>query len=380
MKHLAFKIVFFFAIIMSSGFLYAQDAATYYKEGVTLKEQKKSREAMEKFKKALALQADYPAALYEIGWCQNDLKDYTGAISTLRKVRNSWPEIPKVYFELGFAFEKTIQYDSARAVYGKCIEINPGYSGAYKQLGYIAYEKNEIPAALAYFREYEQRAKTPPVEYMYWYRKGFCFNAEKQYDSARVALLKSLEYKKNYINTYLELGFAATKQLKADEAIGYFNTAIQLEPKNHIPYNGIGEVYRDVKKDMNEAMNWYRKTLAINENERKGNFGMGYCLNSQGLYTEAITYLRRAIASEATYAAAYVELGYSLYKIKNYTEAGFNLRKAIELSPKNENAHYYLVTMYVEQKDKVNAKKWLNAMKALNSKHVAALEPKVNAL
>lgn len=51
MKHFAFKIVFFFAIVMSSGFLYAQDAATYYKEGVALKEQKKSREAMEKFKK-----------------------------------------------------------------------------------------------------------------------------------------------------------------------------------------------------------------------------------------------------------------------------------------------------------------------------------------
>ena len=328
----------------------------------------------------MALQPVFPAAVYELGWCQNDLKDYTGAIVSLRKARNGWSDIPKVYFELGYAFEKTIQYDSARVSFEKCIELNPGHSGAYRQLGYIAYEKNDNPAALAFFREYEQRAKTVPVDYLYWFRKGYCNNAVKQYDSARVALLKSLEYKKNYINTYLELGFAATKQLKADEAIGYFNTAIQLEPKNHIPYNGIGEVYRDVKKDIEQAMNWYRKTLELNENERKGNFGMGYCLNAKGLYAEAITYLRRAIASEATYAAAYVELGYSLYKIKNYTEAGFNLRKAIEISPKNENAHYYLVIMYVEQKDKVNAQKWLNALRALSSKHVATLEPKVSAL
>ena len=358
MKYLVVKTVFFIAVIMSSGFLYAQDANTYYKEGLSLKEQKKSREAMEQFKKALALQPVFPAAVYELGWCQNDLKDYTGAIVSLRKARNGWSDIPKVYFELGYAFEKTIQYDSARVSYEKCIELNPGHSGAYRQLGYIAYEKNDNPAALAFFREYEQRAKTVPVDYLYWFRKGYCNNAVKQYDSARVALLKSLEYKKNYINTYLELGFAATKQLKADEAIGYFNTAIQLEPKNHIPYNGIGEVYRDVKKDIEQAMNWYRKTLELNENERKGNFGMGYCLNAKGLYAEAITYLRRAIASEATYAAAYVELGYSLYKIKNYTEAGFNLRKAIEISPKNENAHYYLVIMYVEQKPRRYAKKF----------------------
>jgi tetratricopeptide (TPR) repeat protein len=380
MKRFAVKTIFFIGMIIGSGFLYAQDAATYYKEGVALKEQKKSREAMEKFKKALALQADYPAALYEIGWCQNDLKDYTGAITSLRKVRNSWPEIPKVYFELGYAFEKTLQYDTARVLYLKCIELSPGYSLAYLQLGYIAYEKNDNPAALAYFRNYEQKAKTSPAGYLYWYRKGFCSNAVKQYDSARVALLKSMEFKKDYINTYLELGYAATRQFKADEAIGYFNTAIQLEPKNHIPYNGIGEVYRDVKKDADQAMSWYRKTLAINENERKANFGMGYCLNSKGLYTEAIVYLRRAIAAEQTYTAAYVELGYSLYKTKNYTDAGINLRKAIELSPASENAHFYLVSMYVELKDKVNAQKWLNAMRAFNSKYLAELEPKVNAL
>lgn len=193
-------------------------------------------------------------------------------------------------------------------------------------------------------------------------------------------MLKSLEWRKNYTNTYLELGFAASRLKLAEEAIDYYNSAIQLDPKSHIPYNGIGEVYRDVKKDMDQAMSWYRKTLALNENERKANFGMGYCLNSKKLYTDAITYLRRAIASESTYTAAYVELGYSLFKTKNYTEARSNLLKAIELNPQNENAHYYLITMYVEQKDKVSAQKWLNALRALNSRHVAELEPKVSAL
>jgi len=375
-----FRTILVFTLLLTGTFLHAQDATSYYNEGLKLKEQKKIREAIEQFKDALALQPVYPAASYELGWCQNDLKDYTGAITSLRKARNGWSDIPKVYFELGYAFEKTIQYDSARVSYLKCIELNPGYSGAYRQLGYIAYEKGEYATALQQFSEYEQRAKTPASGYLYWYRKGFSNNAVSKYDSAKVALLKSLEFDKKYANTYLELGYAATKLFQAEEAIGYFNSAIQLDPKSHIPYNGIGEVYRDIKKDMDQAMEWYQKTLAINLKERKANFGMGYCLNSKGLYTTAIPYLRTAIASEPTYVAAYVELGYSLFKTKNFPEAGYNLIKAIEMNPKNENAHYYLISMYVEQKDKVNAQKWLNALKALNSKHVAALEPKVNAL
>ncbi len=368
------------ALFLMSSFLYAQDAAAYVKEGLKLKSERKSREAMEQFKKALLVKPDHTEALYEMGWCQNDLKDHTGALASLRKVRNSWSQIAKVHFELGYAFLKTNQIDSARASFGKCIAISPVYSGAYLHLGNIAYDNNENSTALSYFKKYEENVKKPSEDYLYWYRKGFVQNALKLYDSAKITLLKSLERKKNYTNTYLELGYAATRLKQAEDAISYFNSAIQLDPKSHIPYNGIGEVYRDIKRDMDQAMNWYRKTLAINENERKGNFGMGYCLNSKGLYPDAIVYLRRAIASESTYTAAYVELGYSLYKTKNFPEAGYHLLKAIELNPQNENAHYYLVTMYVEQKDKVNARKWLNALRALNSKHVVSLETKVNAL
>jgi hypothetical protein len=41
-------------------------------------------------------------------------------------------------------------------------------------------------------------------------------NAMKQYDGARTSLNKSHGFKTDYINTYLELGFAC-KNLKQDE-------------------------------------------------------------------------------------------------------------------------------------------------------------------
>ncbi len=374
------KKIIFIGILLISSSLSAQDATSLYNEGMKLKDERKSREAMELFKKALLLKPDYPQAQYELGWCQNDLKDYTGAITSLRNVRNRWSDVAKLYFELGYAFEKTDQFDSARAAYQKCLQLNPGYSGVYRQLGYIAYAKEEYTSALENFREFERRAKSPSTDYLYWYRKGYANNALKQYDSARTALLKSLELRKTYTNTYLELGFAATKTLQAEEAIGYFQKAIEIDPKSHTPYNGIGEVYRDVKKDMDEAMTWYRKTLALNVNERKANYGMGYCLNAKGRYAEAIPMLRRAIESEPDYTAAFVELGYSLFKTGNNTDAVYHLRKAIELNPKNENARYYLVLLYIGLKDKTNAQKYVNELKSMNSKHAATLQPKVTAL
>ena len=356
----------------------AQDAETLYNEGVKLKEQKKVREALEKFKKAVSLKPDYSQAWYESGWCQNDLKDYKGAIISLRNARVGWPNIPKVWFELGYAFHKTDNIDSATYMYNRCLELKPDYSNAFKQLGFIAYDADESKKALEYFAKFEGAAKSEITDYLYWYRKGFCLNATKDYTGAITALQRSLELKKDYLNTYLELGFANTRLKNADLAISYFQQAMNLDPKSHVPYNGIGEVYRDIKKDMNEAMNWYRKTLTVKENERKACFGIGFCLNAQGKYAEAIPYLETAIKQEATYTAAYQEIGYSYYRTGDYEKGLSNLKKALELNPKNENARYYAVLVYVKQKNKAQAQKMVDELKALSSKYVAELQKMVD--
>ena len=153
-----------------------------------------------------------------------------------------------------------------------------------------------------------------------------------------------------------------------------------LDPKNHIPYNGIAEVYRDNKKDCVLAMEWYSKTLSINQNERKANYGIGYCLNSAGKCQEAIPYLKRAIESENNYPAAYVELGYSFYKTNNNSEAITQFDKAISLNPQNENARYYKGLVYISLKDKMNAQKMADQLKELGSKNTASLQERINKM
>jgi tetratricopeptide (TPR) repeat protein len=358
----------------------AQDPAALYQEGVQLKKDGKSKDAAEKFKLAISQKPNYTEAVYELGWCQNDLKDYQGAINSLRSARKTWTEIPKVHFELGYAFEKTSQTDSAIQCYNECLRFKPDYSLAFKQLGYISYTREKYKDALDYFVKYEANAKNEIKDYLYWYRKGFMMNAQVDYTNAIAALKKSLEIKTDYINTYLELGFTSNKLKLADEAISYYKKAIEIDPKSHIPYNGIGEVYRDTKKDLNEAMTWYQKTLGLNTTERKACFGMGYCLNSQGKYEQAAGYLKTAIQQEPTYTAAYVELGYNHYMQTKYTEAIETLTKALSLNPKNENARYYSCQVYIKQGNKTMAQKMVDELKTLNSKHVSALQPKVNAM
>jgi len=374
------RIVLLATILFAFTALFAQDATTLYNDGLKLKLAKSTAAALDKFKKAAELKPGYTEAMYEMSWCQNELKDYKGALATLKKVRPAWSTVPKVHFEIGYAFEKLEQYDSAVKAYNMALAIKPDYANVYKQLGYVAYTKEDYAGAMNAFEKYEAAKKDTLYDYLYWYRKGYCYNTQKEYEKAKLSLFKSLAYNNTYINTFLELGFACSKLKQDDAAIDYYNQAIAIDPKNHVPYNGIGEVYRDNKKDIAQAMSWYGKTLAINPNERKGNFGMGYCLNSSQKYADAIVYLKKAIQFEPTYTAAYVELGYSYFKTNEYSLALTNFNKAIELSASNENARYYKGLLFIAQNNKAMAQQMVDELKSLNSKNAASLQDKVSKM
>lgn len=355
-------------------------AQEWFDKGTKLKNDKNSKDALQAFKEAVKLNPDYKEALYEMGWCQNDINDHVGAIASLRKARSLWPDIYRIHFELGYAFEKINSIDSAISNYNKCLQISATNAGVYKQLGYIYYNKEDYATALDHFRKYEELIKNPITDYLYWYRKGYMQNALKQYESANASLQKSLEFKTDYLNTYLELGFACTKLKQDENAMAWFQKAMEIDPKSHVPLNGIAEVYRDNKRDMNEAINWYNKTLHLNPGERKANFGLGYCNNSLGNYAIAVTYLQKAVQAEPTYTAAYVELGYSHYMLQNNTVALENFNKAISLNAKNENARYYAGLVYINQNNKIMAQKMVDELKILNSKNADKLQEKLNKL
>jgi tetratricopeptide (TPR) repeat protein len=367
------------AFILLSNLSLAQTAEELFAEGKQLRTDKKSAEAIKKFQQAVNLKPDYYEASYEMGWCMNDTKDYTGALSTLRKARVGWSHIPKVWFELGYAFDKLNMIDSAVKCYTKCLALKPDYSLAYKQLGTVEYTKDNFQNAVDHWKKFIDIKGGVVDDYLFWYRMGFCHNALKDYTKALEYLKKSEELKKDYLNTYLEMGFASSRLKKNDDAIAYYNKAITVDPNSHVPYNGIAEVYRDNIKDCNKAMEWYRKSFDVKPKERKACFGFGYCMNSQGRYSEAISYLKTAIEQESDYTAAYTELGYAYYMTGNNADALTNLNKSISLNPAGANPYYYAALVYIAQKNKTKAQEMANGYKKAG-KDISSLQQKINAL
>lgn len=358
----------------------AQTAQSLFDEGKELKKSGKCFEAIGKFNQSLSLDPALTDALYEKGWCQVELKQYDQALKTLRDVRKVWPNVARVHFELGYVFEKTGYTDSAVKSYEACLQINPSYSLVYKQFGNMAYDKQDYKTALSQFVKYIELTKTEIKDYSFWYRKGYTENNTEDFAAAKQSLMRSLSLKPDFAKTYLELGYTNDKLNIYDSAIFYFQKAVNLEPDNHVGYNGIAAVYRDRYKNIPTAMEWYQKTLKLKPTERKANFGMGYCLNTQSKFSEAITYLKQAIASEPSYSAAFTEIGYSYYKTNQDDLAEQHLKKAIEMNPSGVSQHYYAALLYLRKKDKQKALNMADALQRMGSRYATEIRERANQL
>ena len=171
---------------------------------------------------ALAADPGMTEALYERAWCQSELNDYSSAVSSLRKVRNTWNNMAKVHFELGYAFQKLKQKDSALASYERCLAIHPTYSQVFKQKGNLLYDDENCAGALVQYARYIENAKGEIKDYLFWYKKGYCENNTKDYTSAKASITQSIQIKNDYLNAYLEMGYACSKLKEDDDAIRWF--------------------------------------------------------------------------------------------------------------------------------------------------------------
>src|SRR5437762_3726391 len=109
-----------------------RSAADLYKEGLALSKDGNCKDAIERYKAAIAKKPDYADALYETGWCYSELKEYDNAITYLEKAKRYAPDVSKIFFELAYANDNDDKKDDAITNYKKVLELDPGYTDAAK--------------------------------------------------------------------------------------------------------------------------------------------------------------------------------------------------------------------------------------------------------
>ncbi|MEP7362896.1 MAG: protein kinase [Acidobacteriota bacterium] len=272
-----------------------------------LKKNSTVESALPPLERALAADPDSPlthAAMAEAYWWKykianmREWRDRSDVEFHNAEQRN--PDLPAVLSIGGLLLADSGRLEQAEAMYLRAVEIDPGNGNAYRRLGMAYQTANDDGKALAALH---QAAQVDPSNLRNHQALGDFYNRRANYSEALKHFVKTvelapLEPATHYVvgSTYgslgrfgeaekemrsainlgespsalSNLGFYLMYQNRDQEAMTYFNRAVQLWPEHYQLWLNQGTVYRRLNL-LADAKNSYQKAFTLAESEMKRN-------------------------------------------------------------------------------------------------------------
>ncbi|MEZ2276431.1 MAG: tetratricopeptide repeat protein [Microcoleus sp.] len=120
-------------------------------------------------------------------------------------------------------------------------------------------------------------------------------------------------------------------------AIAAYNRAIEIDPKDHFAWNGLGYALKDLGRNI-EAIAAYETALEIDPKDHSAWNNLGSALKGLGRNIEAIAAYETALEIDPQYHNAWNGLGNALNDLGRNIEAIAAFEKALEIDPKFDYA------------------------------------------
>jgi tetratricopeptide (TPR) repeat protein len=256
--------------------------------------------AQTSYKKALALQAQYPEALLGLSICYYVTQNYPEALNQVNAALKIKSDYTDAYLSQGYillatnkadeafkSFQQALKYDPNNAIaytniadiyrsrgqdevaiqnYVKAIQFNPNDPQTHYQLG-LLYAKKDPDQAIGQLQiAVQQRQEWPEA----WYSLGKLYEQKARETDAEAALNNALKYKDKFsqpaqeTDTHYELGMVLLSENRLDEALQQYQTAItqaQARKSDYLPaWYQEGTIYES-KGDLVKAKEAYTRVL-----------------------------------------------------------------------------------------------------------------------
>lgn len=284
---------------------------------------------LEELTTAIAKDPKNAVLLHERARIYIDSKKFDLALADMQLVM-SIDSSQSTYFltmaDLSFAANRTY---NAKEFLEKAIKLDPENSDAMMrlaELNLIVRQYSESVSLLSKILEKDKNNTTA------WFMRGINFKENGDTSRAVNDFRSAIEADPKYYNAYMQLGIIF--QAKNDPlAEGYFNNAIQINPKSEEALYGRGLWYQD-HNQLDNAIKDYTAITLINTKNKNAHFNLGYIHHIMlKVYPEAIKHYTRAIESDPRYTEAYYNRGLCYEAVGNLAAAAGDYKQALMLRP-----------------------------------------------
>jgi tetratricopeptide (TPR) repeat protein len=232
----------------------------------------------------------------------------------------------------------------------------------YLSFGAVFYERGYLEQAEEFFRLAE---KDDPDGAEPLYGLGSVYLEQQKRKEAREyferAVKSTADYPATLPSAWNNLGILAAREGKTDEAIGFFQQALGINPDHTVALQNLGNAYRQ-KKDWDAARKTLEHALALNPEDAEANYGLGMVYAQLNDTERAYEFLQKALAARPAYPEALNNLGILYLRTGRPEEAKKSFAESIRMSPGFEQSYLNLARVYAIEGDKAKARATLQEL------------------
>ena len=299
-------------------------------------------------------------ALAEVDRLRIELTNSISETEQLRLLKSYNEELERLaapsFFYRGNYYFELAQYDSAAFFYNLAVELEPGMSYSFNNLGVIEYfNGNYLEASALFLRAITIDENNIDALANYGNTQRYLGNFDLAEEYLRLSILKGYsEYEPIY-----NIGILFYDTGKPDSALTYFERLIRtdydldIDTKGNI-FDYIGDIYFD-REDFAEAIKYYELGIEISLDNTEGYYNLGIAYRKQGNYSEAIRSYERALELRPNDGQLLFNLGVAHTHNGNIANAIKSYERAIELRPDEVGFVYSLGVTYYFHGDTTKA-------------------------
>lgn len=314
-----------------------------------------------------------------LGACHLSVGNIKDAIDIFQKAINVGPNSAQSFNNLGLAYIKSNEEQTAKECFEKAISLDENYEPAVinylsilifpedsskllklfnkakNKYTYSANAFNEFGVALRKVGEkklakiaFEIALELDSTHMNTLFNVGNAYLAEDDFENAVAAYRKCINHNQVKLEVWNNLGKAYTGLAKLDSAFSAYDECLRLDPNNANALNSVGKLHY-LSGNSEKALQYYEATIASDPNYAAAYNNLGaYYFEVADDLDKALSYLLTARKLDPSIADMYNNLGNINIQRGQITKALEQYEKCIELDKGHQAAVIHLVAFAVQ--------------------------------
>jgi len=300
--------------------------------------------------KTAAQRPDNPRAQCNYGVALSDRGDMPAAIDRYRIALQLKANYPEAHNDLGIALADTGHGPESIAEYQEAVRLDPGFAEAYNNLGNAYYHLGRLPEAIA---NYEEARRLAPDKPDFDNNLGLALTRAGRPLEAIPVYGHALELKPGFVQVHINLGIILDGLGRGPEAVAQFQEAIRLSRDPAQTRGGLGladacfylgNAFLHLGRTT-DAIPSYEAALRLQANNVEAHDNLGTALAQSGQTARAEEEFEAATRLQPANPEIHYNLGCALAQLGRTAEARAQFEEVLRLSPHDAGARANLARL-----------------------------------